>query len=81
MAPAIESTKRHKGDAAMAGKKGGKFVAEPRAGMTTTLGTFTKGPKGRAAYGHAKASNTRNFNKFHKASKRKGGAGGGGGGG
>lgn len=65
----------------MAPKKGSKFVAEPRAGMTTTLGTFTKGPKGRAAYGQAKGANTRNFKKFHKASKRKGGAGGGGGGG
>ena len=39
----------------MAGKKGGGFVPEPRAGMTTTLGPFTKGPKGREAYGREKA--------------------------
>lgn len=56
--------------------KGDKFVAQPRAGMTTTLGTFTKGPKGRAAYGHEKAANTRSFKKFHKASRKKGGTGG-----
>jgi hypothetical protein len=67
-------------------KKGGAFVAEPRAGMTTTLGSFTKGPRGRAAYGAAKAANTKAGMKAHgvgpgKASRRKAGAGGGGGGG
>lgn len=65
----------------MASKKGA-FIAEPTGPKAATVhGTFTKGPKGRAAYGQAKAANTRNANKLHKAGKAKAGAGGGGGGG
>lgn len=69
----------------MAAKKGGGFVAEPRGGMTTVLGQFTKGPKGRQAYGAAKGRNIQAAMKAHgakgKASRKKAGAGAGGGGG